>query len=513
MSIRWSLAALTLALGAITPLLIGAQTAASAADSARHATAIIERAVTAHGGIEALRAARHLRVTMRGHDVHRMQSLRVDPPYDRTLRTHDFTFDLDRGRLLVTQTRGYPGGFVRTTRFITDGANGYAVDMRARMYSRSEFPPAEDQLGNLFYLPQFRLLVAVEDTAPHRRRALGVRRLSSGTTVTAVRIALPNGAETTLGFDPRTHHLRAVMSTGPDPLLGDADVETEFLDYRMLDGVLLPERWVTRRGGEVIADLAITAAAPGWQVPDSLLAPPPGFADAATQPGAAGPSSDPMRELAPGVWALQAGGSWSLLVAFNDHLLVVDAPPRNAREVISRAAQLAPGKPIRYVVPTHHHDDHFAGVRDYAAVGATTVTTPGNADFFRRIVSAPSSARQSNQAPPTPAARLETISGGRRVFTDGSRTVEIHDIGPSPHAQEMLIAWLPAEGIVFQGDLVDTPNTGVALRGANSETTMHFAGWLRRQGWHVRTIGGTHAMLPSPSVLDEIVKQPVLPPE
>ena len=508
MSIRWGLAALLFAAGVMSPTPLSAQS-----DSARQATAILERAVAAHGGIAALRAARHLRVTMRGHDIHRMQSVRVDPPYDSTLRTHDFMFDLDRGRLIVTQTRGYPGGFVRTNRFITDGDRGFGIDLRGQTYSAGRYPPADQQLGNLFYLPQFRLLIALEDTAPHARRALGSRRLASGAMVDAVRTTLPNGAEMILGFDQRTRHLRAVMSTGTDPLLGDADVETEFLNYRTLDGVLLPERWVTRRGGEVIADVAIVAAERSPDIPDSLLAPPTGFADAAAQQSTAGPSADPVRELAEGVWAVQSGGSWSLLVAFDDHLMVVDAPPRNVREVLAQAGRLAPGKPIRYVVPTHHHDDHFAGVREYAAAGVITVTTPGNADFFRRIVSAPASTRQPGATPPTPAAKLETIEGKQRVFTDGRRTVEIHDIGPGPHAQEMLVAWLPAEGILFQGDLVDTPNTGAALRGANSETTIQFADWVRRQGWTPRTIGGTHAMLPSPTVLEDILKQPILPPE
>ena len=509
MSTRWRFA-IPLALLGAAPVAVGAQ---SAADSARQATAILERAVAAHGGVEALRTARHLRVVMRGHDLHRMQSVRVDPPYDSTLRLHDFIFDLDRGRLLVTQTRGYPGGFVRTTRFVTDGSRGFFVDLRGAVYGTGNYPPAEQQLGNLFYLPQFRLLVALGDTAVGRRRALGSRRLSSGTVVNAVRTTLPNGAEMILGVDPRTHHLRAVLSTGSDPLLGDADIETEFLDYQTIGGVLLPRRWTTRRGGELIADVAITSAERGYQIPDSLLAPPRGFNDVAAQPGAAGWSGGPGRELAPGVWAIQGGGSWSLLIAFDDHLMVIDAPPGTARDVIARAAELAPGKPIRHVVPTHHHDDHFAGVRAYAAQGATTITTPGNEDFFRRIVSAPASSSRSDQAPPAPFAKLEIITGGRRVFTDGRRTVEIHDIGPSPHAQEMLIAWLPAEGILFQGDLVDTPGSGIALRGANSETTMQFADFVKRKGWNVRTLAGTHALLPSPAVLEDILKQPILPPE
>jgi hypothetical protein len=40
---------------------------------------------------------------------------------------------------------------------------------------------------------------------------------------------------------------------------------------------------------------------------------------------------------------------------------------------------------------------------------------------------------------------VETITDRRRVFTGGARTVEVHDVGPGPHPDEMPVAWLPAE--------------------------------------------------------------------
>jgi hypothetical protein len=58
------------------------------------------------------------------------------------------------------------------------------------------------------------------------------------------------------------------------------------------------------------------------------------------------------------------------------------------------------------------------------------VTTAGNKSLFERLTKAP----------------IEIVKGSR-AFTSPQRTVELHDIGPSPHANEMLVAWLPAEGI------------------------------------------------------------------
>ena len=94
-----------------------------------------------------------------------------------------------------------------------------------------------------------------------------------------------------------------------------------------------------------------------------------------------------------------------------------------------------------------------------------------------------------SRAPRTPT--IETYSG-RRVITDGTRTLEIRDIGPSPHAQEMLIAYVPSAGIVFQGDLLNAGGDGTSLVAGN-QSTEHFAQWLERSGLDVRTILGVHS--------------------
>ena len=116
-----------------------------------------------------------------------------------------------------------------------------------------------------------------------------------------------------------------------------------------------------------------------------------------------------------------------------------------------------------------------------------------------------------NQVPPTSNYKVETISGGKRVFTDGTRSLEIHQVA-SPHAQEMLVAWIPAEGILFQADLVEAPQSGVALPGNNASTTMHLADVIRDKGWKVRVFAGAHATLQSPQVFAEITRLPIIPP-
>jgi hypothetical protein len=76
----------------------------------------------------------------------------------------------------------------------------------------------------------------------------------------------------------------------------------------------------------------------------------------------------------------------------------------------------------------------------------------------------------------------------------------------------MLVAWIPAEGILFQADLIEAPQSGLALPGANAPTTMHLADIIRENGWNVRVFVGSHATLQSPQVFTEITRLPIIPP-
>jgi len=75
----------------------------------------------------------------------------------------------------------------------------------------------------------------------------------------------------------------------------------------------------------------------------------------------------------------------------------------------------------------------------------------------------------------------------------------------------MLVAWIPEEGILFQADLISMAADGVVRPGANNDTTMHFAGWVKKQNWNVKMFSGAHASVPSPAVFEELIKQSLLP--
>ena len=140
----------------------------------------------------------------------------------------------------------------------------------------------------------------------------------------------------------------------------------------------------------------------------------------------------------------------TLAVEFKDYIVAVEAPGSSAgaEEVIKRIKAAIPGKPIRYVAMTHHHGDHIGGLRSFIAEGATVITTQGNREVVETMAAAPQLDRLA-KSPRKPEFLF--LQRGKRVLTDGTRTLELIDIGPNPHAREMVVAYLPKERVAVPG--------------------------------------------------------------
>ena len=82
---------------------------------------------------------------------------------------------------------------------------------------------------------------------------------------------------------------------------------------------------------------------------------------------------------------VQGGTANNLIVAMKDYLVIFDAPygELQSRWVIDAAKAKYPGKPIKYLVLTHHHMDHTGGMRTYVAEGATVIVPSPDKALFR----------------------------------------------------------------------------------------------------------------------------------
>ena len=234
-------------------------------------------------------------------------------------------------------------------------------------------------------------------------------------------------------------------------------VSTKYSDYRDNMGLKYPAAIVQKRGGWPTFDAQILGAQrePGEPHGADDAAGPAGRRAAVRRPEARRPRPPRRSErLANGVYRI-TGGYVALAVEFNDHILIFEPAGQNearAQAIIAEAKRVIPNKPIRYGVLSHHHFDHTSGIAAVVAEGITIVTHEVNEEFFENALSGARTLAPDSMARSGKKAVIETV-GDKRVFTDGTQTVEIHNIKGLPHADGMLIAYMPSERIVAYADM------------------------------------------------------------
>jgi glyoxylase-like metal-dependent hydrolase (beta-lactamase superfamily II) len=179
-------------------------------------------------------------------------------------------------------------------------------------------------------------------------------------------------------------------------------------------------------------------------------------------PGGAQAMNVTSEKLGDGFYLLTTGnGSYdSLIVEFRDHVMMMEAGGNEARALayIAETKKLIPNKPIRYIVNTHPHSDHTGGLPALVAEGATIVTHQNNREFFERALNTPRTLLNDTLAKNPKKAVVEPV-GDKKVYTDGTRTVELYHIYPTPHSNGLIVAFIPKEKVLFQGDY-SLPNPG-----------------------------------------------------
>ena len=135
-------------------------------------------------------------------------------------------------------------------------------------------------------------------------------------------------------------------------------------------------------------------------------------------------------------------------------LIWISGKPPARFSNIAEAKRIAPGKPIRYHVNSHHHGDHAAGLRAFIAEGATIVTHDMNRRLYEQVVlKAPRTLGPDALSRNPRAARFLWVGdNGKEVITDGERTLEIYHV-PNGHAANLLMSYLPREKMLMITDI------------------------------------------------------------
>ena len=135
------------------------------------------------------------------------------------------------------------------------------------------------------------------------------------------------------------------------------------------------------------------------------------------------PAKIEWNQLANGVHKITGSSHATIVVEMADQLIAIEGPLYEARTapVVQAIKEQFADKPIRCVIPTHHHLDHAGGIRAFMATGATIVVPFSAKEFYTRVarVSAYPPARYLGAQW---CGRSHRGVRRRSAYTDGRRT-------------------------------------------------------------------------------------------
>jgi hypothetical protein len=280
-------------------------------------------------------------------------------------------------------------------------------------------------------------------------------------------------------FDRKSRLPVAVRTRDDDHIYGDSDYDLVLGDWKKVGGAVLAHSLSFRLGGREVQRLTYKEVAANQTIAPETFA----VSDAVRKTARATATdrvpyqwvlrrmflgrlmdSDhvyfppgggfKLVELAPNVQHVVGGSANNLVVAMKNGILIVDAPVNEgqSRWVIDAAKKKYPGRPVRYLVLTHHHMDHAGGMRTYVAEGATVILPAQVRDYFAAAAKARHRVAPDALAKRPKAARFIAVKESHSL-KDDTVAINLYNI-PNPHVDGMLIAHLVRENIVWVTDLI-----------------------------------------------------------
>jgi glyoxylase-like metal-dependent hydrolase (beta-lactamase superfamily II) len=463
---------------------------ASCAITPQRERAIVDRALDAMGGAVALGNVKsiYMHASMRQWEPEQSYTAGGEMKFAAD-STFEVLMDLSADTARVDWARNLVYPTTRSFKFseiVTPGA-GYVlgIDSNTRNKQNLESNPPGHAMSSLRLAATQRelkrasplLLLEMRDN-PGRVSAspdIGI----SGVDYPAVNYQ-SGGQIFTVLFDPQTGLPARIRTIDYDNINGDSTYDLALSDWRAYGAIRLPVARQYQFNGKVIGDIRIAEIVVNAPVGSGSFAIPAAAKAAAAKPASgnmhyqwvlrrqiigtyidsentsfdAQTTSDlRLTELAPGVQHQAAGSAHSLIVEMRDYLIVFDAPVTDWQSnwTMKAAKDKYPGKPVKYLVLTHHHMDHAGGFRAYAAAGAILVVGMGNGAHFRRLLAAPATLNPDLAARDLSHTPVVEVAD-RHVFSDGKREVLVI-LTENPHAKNMVIGYVSDARLGFVTDL------------------------------------------------------------
>ena len=443
------------------------------------ANEVIDAALQAYGGADAvsnLKTVEQNSVTI-GSAIN--QSRKPEPPWDKN-KTESMNAIEFESELFVSRNKGTGSGFEFNNETVINGENSYQLDFRAKTATSIAEPDFNTTSGPFIRVTPVLLIKQLQE----RRQTshwLGEVDID-GRAHDVITLVMEVGPGLALYFDQSTH----LLSRSERVLPQFGSIGYRFNKYESIDGIPFNRDLELYVNEDLILQISVKSTRINQAISHLAV-----VSDELERVVAATPNELSMNELDKGVYLIGGTGTYALFVEMDDYVVAIGGTA-GIPERITELRKVVPSKPIRYGVLTHHHNDHVLGVAAYAEEHATILTVAENESVVRAA------------AGDAVDLKLEFVKGSRTIG-DGARRIEIHDIGPTPHVEHLLIAYLPKEGIIFEADHFPLPQTGPVPPAISN--TKAFAKALAKKNFNVEKIVGAHSpRIASQEDLDSALK-------
>src|SRR6185503_16958133 len=205
--------------------------------SYQQARRVLDDAIAAHGGVEALRAIKDFTLTEKGKVYARFQSPTAEQPFAAGTSEETLIVDTDRG-LVFDDLKTANTGFNNWIKTVIKGTEGQTFDM----WSKTETPIPNASVNNfrgqIRRLPPIVLLEALDRAST--LRWLGEDEIG-GRKQKVISVLRPDNQLLTLSIDAQTNLLTRYGYLYADPVTGDSEIAQTYLGYRPLGKLMLPK--------------------------------------------------------------------------------------------------------------------------------------------------------------------------------------------------------------------------------------------------------------------------------
>jgi len=472
---------------------------------------MVNQAISAQGGADALRGLKALAIKADANHWEPGQSKTAGgEPRLLGNTTLTSTWDLvnDMARTEWDRDMKYPAvEKIKYTEVVTPTL-GYVIDDKGASKPMSSIRVAA-ALRELERASPTLLLEALD--AKSGLKAAGSQKLG-GKTLRAVSFN-ERGTNFIVLFDPQTKLPAAIRTRDDDNIDGDSTYDLVPSDWKAVGGAKVAHTLSYQVNGvevgkTVYKDVTAnpTIAADTFAAPDAVksAAKAPATSNVPYQwvlrrlalgrfldsDGIIVPPGGSLKlvELAPNVQHVQGGAANNLIVAMKDYLVVFDAPygELQSRWVIDEAKKKYPGKPIKYLVLTHHHMDHTGGARTFMAEGATVIVPTPDKAYFEKVARNPHTVVPDELSKKRRAAVKVDEVKDQLSLKDDSGELRLYNI-PNPHSDGMIIGHVVGPNIVYVTDIL-SPRGPIE----RNPGTLAVGEALKKQGITGSTIAGGH---------------------